>query len=135
MNPYVSNRVPQAYLNPNQNTTRSTMTICNDFFILCKTFPQPPSSNALSFVKFTKVQILNKNTQCPLYSTFGFLFASPSSMHVFVVLSSRCHPACFLFLNNNRTWFKVELTLKVVKSSLSTLILNACLLMYIQPIP
>lgn len=58
----------------NQNTTQSTMTICNDFFLLCKTFPQPPSPNALSFVEFTKVQMLNKNTQMPLYSTFDFLF-------------------------------------------------------------
>ncbi len=76
---------------------QNAMTKCNDLFLLCRMFPQPPSPNALFFVVFTKVQMLNKNTQSPfilpLDSSFfppSFLFASPSSMHVSIVLSS-CH--------------------------------------------
>jgi hypothetical protein len=125
----------------NQNTTW-TMTICNDFFLLCKTFPQPPSPNALSFVVFTKVQMLNKNTQSPFHSTFGFVFLS-SLLPLCLLLFYACLgcpfllPSYYLFSSpfNNKTWFKVEFTLKVVKFSFTPLIPNDCLPMYIQVIP
>lgn len=82
------------------------MTICNDFFLLCIMFPQPPSPNVLFFFVFTKVQMFNKNMQSPfllyLWPPHSFLLLPPSLPHSMLSSPPGCHPTSFPFFNNNR---------------------------------
>jgi len=138
LNHYVSNGIPQPYLDPKLKYNM----INNDKM----EWPLPPMQNVptTSFPKCLIFCCVHQGSDAqqkhtiPLYFTSRFLFLS-SLLPFCLPLFYACLNCPFLLplscllllLNNNRTWFKVELTLKVVKSSLPTLIPNDCLPMYI----
>ncbi len=75
---------------------------------------------------------------CPKALPFTLSWFSPFFLFI-IFHSTNKHLELTYFLHINPTsrwkWFKVELTLKEVKSPFPTLIPNDCLLLYIQPIP